>query len=125
MICDTGWSICVSKRRSRLVTMPTSLSPSTTGTPEMWLARVSASTSPMVMFGGTVMGSAMMPLSYFFTRSTCSAWRSAVMFLWMMPMPPSCASAMARPASVTVSIAADSSGMFSVMREVRGVRRST
>ena len=35
MIFDTGWSMRVSKRRSRLVTMPTSLSPSTTGTPEM------------------------------------------------------------------------------------------
>ncbi len=33
----------------------------------------------------------------------------------MMPMPPSCARAMARRASVTVSMAADTSGMFSVM----------
>ena len=29
------------------------------------------------------------------------------MFLWMMPRPPSCAMAMARRASVTVSIAAE------------------
>ena len=37
------------------------------------------------------------------------------MFLWMTPMPPSCAMAMAMRASVTVSMAADSSGMLSRM----------
>ena len=37
------------------------------------------------------------------------------MFLWMMPMPPSCAMAIARRASVTVSMAADTSGMLSWM----------
>ena len=35
------------------------------------------------------------------------------MFLWTMPMPPSWASAMASRASVTVSMAAESSGRFS------------
>ena len=33
-----------------------------------------------------------------------------VMFLWMMPMPPSCAMVMARRASVTVSMAAGEDG---------------
>src|SRR5438093_7344584 len=40
-----------------------------------------------------------------------------------MPMPPSCAMAMARRASVTVSIAADTSGMFSWMLRDRRVAR--
>ncbi len=96
---------------------------STTGTPEMRLARVSLSTSPMVMFGGTTIGSVITPDSYFLTARTSAAWRSAVMFLWMMPMPPSCASAMASLDSVTVSIAADSSGMLRRMRAGQRVVR--
>src|SRR5689334_13648184 len=47
------------------------------------------------------------------------------MFLCTTPRPPSCAMAMARPASVTVSIAADSSGIFSEMVLVRRVWRLT
>ena len=43
------------------------------------------------------------------------------MFLWMMPMPPSWAMAMARRASVTVSIAAERIGRF--RREVAGQAR--
>ncbi len=42
----------------------------------------------------------------------------------MTPMPPACAMAIAMPASVTVSIAADISGMFSSMVRVRRVRVS-
>ena len=48
-----------------------------------------------------------------------------VMFLCTMPMPPSCASAIAKRASVTVSIAADSSGIFREMLRVSWVRRLT
>ena len=59
------------------------------------------------------MGLRMMPLSYFLTASTSRAWRSVLMFLWMMPMPPSRAMAMASRASVTVSMAAETSGIFS------------
>ncbi len=70
---ETGASSLVSNRRSRWVTMPTTLVPSTTGTPEMFLARVSSSTWRMVMSGFTVIGSLMTPLSNFFTRST---WRA-------------------------------------------------
>ena len=50
----------------------------------------------------------MTPLSCFLTRPTSRAWPAIVMFLWMMPMPPSCAIVIARRASVTVSMAADS-----------------
>jgi hypothetical protein len=67
----------------------------------------------------TVIGSLMMPLSYFLTRRTSRGLRSMDMFLWMMPMPPSWAMAMARRASVTVSIAADTSGIFRSMSRVR------
>jgi hypothetical protein len=44
-----------------------------------------------------------------------AAWDSAVMFLWITPMPPSWASAIARRASVTVSMAADT------MRQLEGI----
>ena len=87
--------------------------------------RVSSSTSRMVMLGETVIGSLMTPLSNFFTRPTSRACASMVMLLWMMPMPPSWAMVIARRASVTVSMAADSSGTFSRMRRVTRVERST
>src|SRR5690606_7061476 len=41
----------------------------------------------------------------------------------MTPIPPSCAVAIARPDSVTVSMAADTSGMFKVMSRVKRVLR--
>ncbi len=44
------------------------------------------------------------------------------MFLWMIPIPPSRAMAMAMRDSVTVSIAAERSGMARGMRRVRRVR---
>jgi hypothetical protein len=47
------------------------------------------------------------------------------MFLWTMPIPPWRAIAMAISASVTVSIAADTSGIFSVSRRVSLVDTST
>ena len=66
-----------------------------------------------------------MPLSLRFTRSTSSACRSIVMLRWMMPMPPCCASAIARCDSVTVSIAALRIGMFSLILRVTYVLVST
>src|SRR3569832_2388377 len=105
--------------------MPTRSSPCTTGTPEMLCLRVSSRTRRMVVSGVTVMGSLMTPASYFLTRLTCSACSWADIFLWMMPMPPSCARAMARRASVTVSIAADTSGMLSDISRVSRVLSST
>ena len=125
MTVDTGASSLRSKRRSRCVTMPTTLEPLTTGTPEMPRARVSSMTSRMVASGETVIGSAITPLSNFLTLATSRAWDSIVMFLWMMPMPPSCAMVMARRASVTVSMAAESTGSPMRMRRVSCVERST
>ena len=65
--------------------------------------------------GVIVTGSTTIPLSVFLTRRTSWACCSGVMFLWMTPMPPWRAMQIAVCASVTVSIAADSSGMFSVI----------
>src|ERR1700745_198576 len=47
----------------------------------------------------------------------------AVRFLWMTPMPPSCAIAIARRASVTVSMAAETTGRFRTMFRLRWVLR--
>ena len=76
-------------------------------------------TSRMLARGGTVIGSAMTPLSNFFTARTCRACSCAVMFLWMMPMPPACAMPIASRASVTVSMAEDTKGMLSAISRVR------
>ena len=65
-----------------------------------------------------------MPDSNFFTRRTSLAWASASRFLWITPMPPAWAMAIAIGASVTVSIAADISGMLRVMVRVSRVRVS-
>ena len=51
-------------------------------------ARESACTSRIEVCGPTVIGSRITPASNFLTRRTSAAWRSIVMFLWMMPMPP-------------------------------------
>ena len=125
MIEDTGLSKCFSKRRSRLVTIPTRSSPSTTGTPEILCARVSSTTAPMEVFGLTVMGSRTTPLSNFFTLRTSSACCSMVIFLCRIPRPPSWAMAIARRLSVTVSIAADSNGILMVISRVNCVVRLT
>ena len=125
MTLEMGWSNLVSKRRSRLVTMPTSLSPTTTGTPEMPRALVMSMTWRMVVSGVTVMGSTTTPLSYFLTRLTSRTCASMGMLLWTMPMPPSWAMAMASRASVTVSMAADMIGRFRRMPRVSWVERST
>ena len=70
--------------------------------------RVSSMTWRMVMSGETVIGSLdHAALELLDARRLRAACASMVMFLWMMPMPPSCAMVMARRASVTVSMAAD------------------
>ena len=126
MTFETGRSSCSSKRMSRWVMMPTTWLPSAvTGRPEMPLARVSATTSRIVASGRTVIGSLMTPLSCFLTRPTSRAWSAAVMFLWTMPMPPSWAIVIARRASVTVSIAAETNGRLRRMPRVSRVERST
>ena len=63
-----------------------------------------------------MIGLRIIPLSLRLTRSTSAAWRSGVMFLCSTPMPPARAIAMAMSASVTVSMAAEMSGMLRGMR---------
>lgn len=98
---------------SRLVTMPSSfLLPSVTGTPLMRNFAHSASASASVASGWIVMGSVTMPDSDRFTRSTWLAWSSMDRLRCSTPTPPWRAIAMAMRDSVTLSMAADSSGMF-------------
>src|SRR3954452_1242872 len=66
-----------------------------------------------------------MPLSDRLTRSTSEACSSIDRFLWMTPMPPCCAIAIARRDSVTVSIAALASGTFSRILRVNDDETST
>ena len=66
-----------------------------------------------------------MPFSARFTRRTCAACSAIDMFLWMTPMPPSRASAMASGASVTVSIAAETMGILSLILREKRVSRET
>ena len=65
-----------------------------------------------------VTGSTIMPLSERFTLSISPAWASMLRLRCTMPMPPCCAMAMAMRDSVTVSMAEESSGVFSVMSRV-------
>ena len=67
----------------------------------------------------TVMSSALLT---FLTSSTCASW---VMLRWITPTPPSWASAIAKLASVTVSIAALIIGMFNWMSLVKFTLVST
>jgi len=113
------------KRRSRPVTMPTSSLPDTTGKPEKPSSCALRCSSLILVSGVTVTGSCTMAVSWRLTLRTSAACCSMLMFLWMMPMPPSCAIAMAKRASVTVSIAAETSGMFSSISRVRRVFRLT
>src|SRR5438128_6794665 len=62
-----------------------------------------------------------MPDSERFTLSTSSAWRSTLRFLCTTPIPPCCAMAIASDASVTVSIAAEQSGICKRMPRVNCV----
>ena len=67
-----------------------------------------------------MIGLRIMPLSDRFTRSTSAACRSIDMFLCSTPMPPARAMAIAISDSVTVSIAAETSGIrSSIPREKR------
>ena len=75
--------------------------------------------------GESVIGLTIMPLSDRFTRSTSDACSSIDRFLWMTPRPPCCAIAIASRDSVTVSIAALTSGTFSRMLRVSRVLTST
>ena len=121
-----GVLMSVTKRTSRLVRMPTSRFPfSVIGTPEMWYLLMIASASPTVASGGRVMGSTIMPDSLRLTFSTSSACPSTGRLRCNTPRPPSRARAMARRASVTVSMAADNMGMLRRMPGARSTLRST
>src|SRR3989475_10256305 len=117
-------SMRVSKRRSRLVTMPTSLPLLVTGMPEIRYSSMILCASRIVWSGEIVTGFRIMPLSDFLTLSTSAAWSAAESTRWMIPMPPSRAIAMASRASVTVSMAALMTGMLIVMRRDNCVRVS-
>ncbi len=111
------WS--VTNRMSRLVTMPTS-TPSglVTGTPEIRYRAHSSSTSATVASGPQVTGLVIMPASDRLTVSTCCACSSAERLRCSTPTPPMRAMAMAIRASVTVSMAEETSGTFSVIWRV-------
>ena len=91
----------------------------TIGTPEILNRFISATASRSVPSGESVIGLRIIPLSDRFTRSTSAAWRSIDMFLWMTPIPPARAIAIAISDSVTVSIAAEAKGTLSVMPRVK------
>ena len=108
---ETGCATFRSKRRSRFVRMPTSRpSSSVIGTPEMWYRSISSSASETSACGGSVTGSTIIPDSERLTLSTSATCASIDRLRWMMPIPPSRASAIAMRASVTVSIAAETTG---------------
>ena len=92
--------------------MPTSFLPSTIGMPETLCSAISSWARRTGSSGGSVTGSRMTPFSDRLTLATSRVWASTERFLWMMPMPPSWARAMARADSVTVSIAAETIGML-------------
>ena len=115
----------VSNFRSRLVIIPTNFRPSVTGTPDMRNFAINASASASVCSGVKEKGSVMTPFSERFTLSTSSACASMDMFLWITPIPPCLAMAIAIRCSVTVSIPALIMGMFSLIFFVSQVVRST
>ena len=113
-------------RRSRLVMMPSRVrSAAITGRPETRYRPHSSSSSARVASGPTVTGSVIIPDSDRFTRSTWCAWSSMERFRCSTPMPPWRAIAIAIRPSVTVSMAADSSGTATRMLRVRRAVVST
>ena len=75
------FSRSLTKRTSRLVKMPTSLVPRTTGRPETLNSLIRRKASATLLFGAMVTGAVIMPLSDFFTFSTSSFCCSMLMFL--------------------------------------------
>ena len=95
------------------------------GTPEIRYFFISSSASKMRSRGESVTGLTIIPLSDRFTRSTSVACSSIDMFLWMTPSAPCCAMAIASSDSVTVSIAALTSGTLRRMLRENRVDTST
>src|SRR5438105_908292 len=119
----TGWRGSLAKRTSRLVRMPTSGPPprSTTGIPEILFSAISRNASARVSSGWIVTGLTTIPASNFLTLRTSSACSAIGMLRWITPMPPAWAIAIAKAPSVTVSIAAEISGMPSLISRVSRV----
>mmetsp|Transcript_19418 Transcript_19418/g.49742 ORF Transcript_19418/g.49742 Transcript_19418/m.49742 type:complete len:289 (+) Transcript_19418:188-1054(+) len=117
------------KSLSRFVTRPSSLDPilpsSVTGKPVKPQVSRSLSSSASGVVGGMHTGSRMKPLLYFFTFITSLACTSAGRFVWMTPMPPSSAMAMAILASVTVSMGVETMGVLRVICLVNFADSST
>ncbi len=86
---------------------------------------ISARASASVAWGWMVTGLTTIPDSNFLTRRTSPACRSGSRLRWMTPMPPAWAMAIAMAASVTVSIAEATMGMFRKMSRVIRERMST
>ncbi|OQA07627.1 MAG: hypothetical protein BWY65_01813 [Firmicutes bacterium ADurb.Bin373] len=114
-----------SKRRSRLVRIPTSFPFTVIGTPDIRYLSINTRASLTRLSGERKIGSDMMPCSERLTRSTSSDWRSIGIFLWITPIPPSRAIAIAILDSVTVSMPALISGIFSFSPLARFVTVST
>ena len=111
-----GLSLLCSKRKSLLVTIPFKIPfSSTIGIPPILCSRMALLASATTAVNGNVTGSIIIPLSARFTLRTLAACCSIVMFLCSTPIPPSLAMAIAILLSVTVSIAADTTGILIVM----------
>ena len=114
-----------SNLRSLLVIIPTSfLSSSVIGTPEILNLPISSLASCNVLSGCKKNGSVITPFSDLFTLSTSSACCSTDIFLWIIPIPPCLAIAIAILCSVTVSIPALIKGILSLIFFVRLVVKS-
>ena len=81
----------------------------------MWYVAISSSASETSAPAGSVTGSTIIPDSERLTLSTSATCASIERLRWTIPIPPSRASAIARRASVTVSIAAETIGISIVM----------
>ena len=68
--------------------------------------------SPTLLLEEIVIGSLTTPLSNFFTTETSLACSLIGKFLWIIPMPPNSAKVIDMLLSVTVSIAAETTGIF-------------
>ena len=75
--------------------------------------------------GPRVTGSTIMPASLRFTLSISATWCSIERLRWMIPSPPSRASAIARRDSVTVSMAEETIGISSAIVGVSRVAVAT
>mmetsp|Transcript_89431 Transcript_89431/g.213645 ORF Transcript_89431/g.213645 Transcript_89431/m.213645 type:complete len:241 (-) Transcript_89431:215-937(-) len=117
------------KSVSRFVTKPRSLAPicpfSVTGNPVKPCLVLSKSNSSKVIVGRTHTGSRMKPALNFFTLATSLACPSTERLVWITPMPPSKAIAIAMLDSVTVSIGLDTMGVLKLILRVKRVDKHT